>query len=372
MTLPTLYKKTSTGAVQTWRIWTEDDMVVTEHGQLDGKKQVDRVLAVAKNVGRSNATTPETQAIADAQSKWEHKAKAGYVLTAAAALAGETHELIEGGVLPMLAESYAKRGDRIRFPAAVQPKLDGHRCLAIVGEDGVTLWSRTRKPIVSMPHINAAVLEMRFAPGVVLDGELYNHAYRDRFEELTSLIRPDYAKPGHGVVEYHVYDLAVCLNGKHLPFAERNQDLVAMLFPADGPLVLVETRTVADPDALMETFADFVADGYEGAIVRNLAGLYVNKRTDDLQKVKDMLDSEFPIKRVEEGKGRMAGRAVFVCTTPTGEEFNVKMAGSLDSLNQYFDDPTLAIGKLLTVKYQSLTAAGVPRFPVGLRLREDV
>ncbi len=364
-TLPVLYKLTSTGAIQQWRIWTEGPDIVTEHGQRDGKKQVDRVRAEPKNVGRSNATTAESQAVADAKAKWEHKAKSGYVLTAEAARAGDTHELIEGGVLPMLAHTYAKQKDKLRYPAAVQAKLDGHRCLAIVGETGVTLWSRTRKPIVSMPHIARAVAGLELPVGTVLDGELYRHDYRDRFEDLTSLIRPEYAKPGHEVVQYHVYDVA----GPGT-FGERHSNLRGWLDGEGDPLILVDCRTVANEEELMEAFADYVADGYEGAIVRNLAGRYVNKRSTDLLKVKEMEDGEFKITGVEEGVGRMAGRAIFVCQS-TGGEFRVKMAGSLDSLNQYFADPSLAIGRLLTVKYQSLTAAGLPRFPVGLRLRED-
>lgn len=365
-TFQTLYKKTSTGAVQTWKIWVEDAEVVTEHGQLDGKHQVDRVLATPKNVGRSNATTAEQQAILDARYKWEHKAKSGYVTTAAAALAGETHELIEGGVLPMLAHKFSEQSAKIRYPAAVQGKLDGHRCLAITNDDGtVTLWSRTRKEITGVPHVARAVEGLELAPGTVLDGELYNHDYRDRFEALTHFIRQQTPTAGHEIVHYHVYDIA----GPGT-FGERSTRLSDLLLLQVDPLVNVLTRVVTDEADLMEAFSDFVADGYEGAIVRNLSSPYVNKRSYDLQKLKSTEDEEWRVVCVEEGKGRMAGRAIFVCDSPAGR-FNVKMAGALDSLNKYFEDPSLAVGKLLTVRFQSLTAAGIPRFPIGVRFRED-
>lgn len=49
-----------------------------------------------------------------------------------------------------------------------------------------------------------------------------------------------------------------------------------------------------------------------------------------------------------------------------------KMKGSLDSLIRYAENPELALGIMLTVKYQGLTKYGIPRFPVGLRFREDM
>ena len=81
---------------------------------------------------------------------------------------------------------------------------------------------------------------------------------------------------------------------------------------------------------------------------------------------------EFKIVGVKEGKGKLAGKAIFTCRTDAGTEFDVKMKGAIADLAKYFDDPSLAIGKQLTVQYQNMTdKSGVPRFPVGLRLRED-
>ena len=49
------------------------------------------------------------------------------------------------------------------------------------------------------------------------------------------------------------------------------------------------------------------------------------------------------------------------------------MKGDQDELAKYWKQPTLVIGRLLTVQYQGLTGKNrVPRFPVGLRFREDV
>jgi len=102
-------------------------------------------------------------------------------------------------------------------------------------------------------------------------------------------------------------------------------------------------------------------------------GLYVNKRSCDLQKIKEFSDSEFKIIGVKVGtKGSMAGKAVFTCELPNKETFDCKMKGDMNELTKYANDPSLVLGKQLTVKYQGYTKYGVPRFPVGLRFREDL
>ena len=155
---------------------------------------------------------------------------------------------------------------------------------------------------------------------------------------------------------------------------ERN-DLLQKLKPQfEGtPIYIVETIVVNDEDELMDAFEHFLSLGYEGAIVRNMDGLYVNKRSYDLQKIKEFDDAEFKIIAIKVGtKGSMAGKAVFTCEIKEGDTFDVKMKGSMDELKKYADNPELVIGRFLTVKFQGWTKYGKPRFPVGMRFREDI
>lgn len=151
-TLPTLYKRNSNGSVNQWTILVESDYVTatiaTTYGQVGGAMQTTRdLIAEGKNVGKRNATTPMQQAIKEARAKWEKEKKRGYVETLAAAEAGEVDDLIEGGVVVMTAKSYGDYADDIEFPVAVQPKLDGHRCVAIVRSR--IIWNRLRSMSVS-------------------------------------------------------------------------------------------------------------------------------------------------------------------------------------------------------------------------------
>jgi len=366
---PTLYKKSSTGASVQWSIQVDGRRIITKWGQCGGTIQIatDEVKS-GKNVGRSNATTAEEQAALEAEATWTKKLKKDYVESLAKVDRGETSALIEGGILPMLAHKFSEHGDKLKYPCYVQPKLDGCRCVAVPDRDEkFTLWSRTRKPIRSMPHIVAELNRLHIDDG--LDGELYNHNYRDKFEQLTHFIRQSKPEPGCEVVEYHVYDAPI-----RGTFRERLDLLGELLGPKGiGPIALVETVKVFNEDELMLAFEGFLAQGYEGAIIRNADGLYVNKRSYDLLKIKKFDDAEFAIVGVNEGRGKMAGHGIFVCRTKDGAQFEAKMVGELSALRQYYEHPDRFIGRLLTVKYQGITTkTKVPRFPVALRVKDSI
>lgn len=383
MNLPTLYKRTSTGKIQMWEIDVTpvnpiDDaaVITTVYGLQDGKKQTaSEEISQGKNVGKANETTPFQQAEAEAKSQWEKKVKKGYVENVDDAEQGKIDtNMITGGIEPMLAHSFDKQGHKITFPAYVQPKLDGHRCIAIVQDGKATLWSRTRKPITGVPHI-ARELERTFPNEIVImDGELYNHDYKDNFEALTSFIRQETPKPGHEVVQYWVYDLVGAGS-----FGERNESLESVKDRFDARdhngvrhTFIVATNKVDTEEDMMSAFAIYLDNGFEGLMVRNSGGNYKNKRSYDLQKVKVMQDAEFEIIDITEGRGKMAGKAMFHVVTSDGKEFRVKMKGTLDSLAHYLDNKDDYIGRELTVKYQNLSSDGIPRFPIGERIREEV
>lgn len=330
------------------------------------------VILEGKNLGKKNATTPEEQALAEAQATWEKKQKKGYVLTIEGAQAKEVSDLVEGGIWPMLAKRYDKDGDKIVWPAYCQPKLDGLRCIAMVDGKGVcTLWSRTRKPITGVPHIIRAI-EALGVRNVVFDGEAYSDEYRHRFEELMHYIRQQTPIAGHEVVHYHIYDM--CVDGEHFKDRLEMRDRILGLEPR-LPLVAVQTISVADESAAMLAFERFLAQGYEGAMLRNATGTYnghPTHRSSDLQKIKVFQDAEWRVVGVTEGRGKLAGHGIFVCETAKGVKFEAKMIGDIAKLRTYWEHPETVIGKLLTVQYQGITnKSGVPRFPVALRIRDE-
>lgn len=371
-TLPTLYKKTSTGATQMWEIGVDANTIIVNFGQVDGKIQrTEEVIKSGKNVGRANATTPEEQALAEATAKWEGKIKKGYVEDVTRAQAGEKD--IDGGYDCMLAHKFADHGHKIVYPAYTQPKLNGHRCLATIKDGVATLWSRTRKTITSCPHIIEELQKVYPTGYHEIDGELYNHAYKDRFEELASLIRQETPAKNCTEVQYHVYD-----KPSKDGFADRIEKLAnsihcyEMVNGMCKYIHVVETVRVADEDAMMVAFEHFLKRGYEGSMARNTAGEYQGKRSYSLQKVKEFLDADYPIVGIKEGRGGYAGCGIFICKNPQGDTFDVKMRGPKERLMDFFKDHSLWQGKTLVVKYQYISKYGIPIFPVGERFKEEI
>lgn len=373
-TLPTLYKKTSTGAIEQWRIWVEGADIVTEYGHVGGKLQQTRETAKGKNIGKKNETTPEVQAEKQAASEHATKlSRKGYVEDLSKAQAGQNAGA--GGIRPMLAKDFTDHGAKMEYPLYAQPKLDGIRCIAVVEDTGcVTLWSREQKPIVAVPRVAQAVADLGLAPGTVLDGELYNHDLKDDFETISSCVRKQYEAPDEqqALIQYHIYDLP--RDPKNHPdahFGDRATKLALMIPTDSSVLKLVETKLMNSHDQLIAYRKDCQARGYEGCMARALEAYEEGKRSYYLQKLKEFLEDDFEIVSVKEGVGKMAGLAIFECKAANGNLFAVKLEGELENLRQYLVDENTWRGKKLTVKYFALTNKNkVPRFPVGKAVRD--
>lgn len=374
ITLPTLFKRTSTGATQMWSIAVDANNIIVNHGQVDGKIQrTEETIKDGKNIGRANETTPAQQALAEATAKWEGKIKKGYVEDITRAEAGEKD--IDGGYDCMLAHKFADHGHKIKYPAWIQPKLNGHRCLGVIENGVAKLYSRTRKPILSCPHIILELQEMFPTGSHQVDGELYNHAYKDNFEELASLIRQEVPAPNCTEVQYHLYDYPSSKS-----FTDRI-DKLCDIYKAAGKshykyLQLTQSTLLQTEDDMMNMFEAFLKAGYEGAMARNCDGEYQGKRSYNLQKIKEFQDAEFKIVGIEEGRGSYAGCGIFICHSPTApkgdDTFSVKMRGPKERLQEFLSNPSLWQGKELVVKYQYISKYGIPIFPVGERFKEDL
>jgi DNA ligase-1 len=395
-TYPTLYRKTSTDAIQFWTIKVDKQvgqmnekeyapewgLITTTYGQVgtDSPQVTSDTISEGKNLGKKNETTPYQQAESEAKSKWDKQKKKGYVESMADAEAGQVdEEVITGGLLPMLAHKFTEYANKIVYPAFVQPKLDGMRCIAIIENGKCTLWTRTRKPILSMTHIQE-VLERAFPTGSVkLDGELYNHSLKNDFERIISIARKGKPnQPGSFDAQYHVYDV-VCegSNEQRLAILANLWKQISAAQPVSRIVQVVETKIVRSEEDVEEAFEYFLGLGYEGCMVRNAAGLYfghATKRSYDLLKVKEFDEAEFRITGVNEGNGKLQGHAAtFTCIDENGNTFEAKLKGKgvTARLREFWLDHSLWKGKKATVLYQGLTnKKKVPRFPRVKTIRD--
>lgn len=363
-----LYKKTSTGKIQEWSIKVEGNKITSFAGQVGGKiKESSDVVLEGKNIGKANETTPEQQAQANAESKWTKKKKSGYVESIEDAQNDKTDKLITGGYLPTLLKKIEDCEKHIKYPCFVQPKLDGGRgCF-----DGEKIRSRTRKEIISVPHIAKFLVKNNINES--LDGELYNHMYCQDFEHLTHIINQKKTPTeDHETVQLHIFDIP-----SDKPFYQRSQDLddladwLSLEDPECCPIKIVPTYLCYSREDIETRMDEFLEEGYEGLVVRDYNAPYEYKRSKAVLKYKKFDDAEFEIIDVipnEKEKFRECGK--FICKAESGNNFEVVMNGSLDSLKEYLTNKELYIGKHITVRYFGITNKNlVPRFPRGIVLR---
>jgi len=380
-TFPTLFGEASTGKTKQWSVCVvEEDgcgAIRVEHGYEGGKLQVlQKAVREGKNLGRKNATTAVEQALSEARAAWVKKKESGYAERNVALLADEEEKKQDGGGVRgggkgqdasvptvMLAHDYHKRGKDIQYPCFVQRKLDGTRCVAVPGKG---LFSRNKKRYPHLEHILEEI--QRLPESIQLDGELYSATLT--FQEIVGLVKRETLQPGDAEkqrqIQFHVYDIV-----SDKPYRERYMNL-QYLFRRHRfrHLVLVPTEGCASEEEMKEKHAVYVADGYEGIMLRNKEGLYRGTRCVDLQKYKEFLDGEYEVVGWEEGQGLEEGCVLWICQTAQGKRFSCRPRGTREDRQALFRDGGAYVGRWLTVRYQEETDDGLPRFPVGIAFRE--
>jgi len=351
MNTGTWYKRSSTGKMVEWSGWSQGDTYYVKSGQVEGKKTTTAGVVCTGKQGRSDSEQAKFQLNA----KLNRKKDDGYLNDYDKAL---THVVM----LPMLAHSYKKRSHNISFPCIVQRKFDGVRCFAM--PDG-RLLSRKGKEFPHLNHLRNTINHL------VYDGELYSDHMT--FQELVGLVKREALKAGDKermkLIKLRVYD---CYNSMRpqISFILRAGTIeeTNMRFPSGWEEV--ENFTANNEDEIYRLQKQFIEEGYEGAMVRNHHGAYaLGKRSANLQKVKTFLDGEYRIVGFTQGEGGETGCVIWKCSTAS-HTFNVRPKGTREQRRVWFNNGNSYINKMLTVKYQELTDDGIPRFPVGISVRD--
>ena len=276
---------------------------------------------------------------------------------------------------PMLAYPVSDKPIDYNKPVYMQPKLDGVRCLIqsdSYSDKGiilqmVTAYSRNGKEWKNIDHILEELVPFFTKhPNVVLDGELYNHDFKDDFESIISMVRK--TKPtdedrriSAQNVQFHCYDIV----NKKMKFSTRNKWIKDNL-QESYCVITVPTVQMTSEDGARLTHAVNLKAGYEGSIVR-INDVYKCGRSWSLRKFKDFHDAEANIVGYEEGKGKRTGTLgkflmqddygnQFGC--PPGKGHNYKdLALMLKNIHKY-------MGQRATFTFFERTKAGSYRHPL--------
>ena len=356
----TLYYHDSNGRLRTWRAEADGARYRVVTGLDDGKKVESKWKATkAKNVGKKNATTAEEQALAEV--------RALYVLNEKKGWHQDPAKISKPFIEPMLAAIYQKqKALDFKTLTFAQPKLDGFRC--VITRDGV-LKSRDGELFWNVAHI-AQALETFFEkhPEVeALDGELYNHEYKDDFNKISSMLRrqtvtEEFAQQCREKVQFHCYD--VIFKDLTIPFQDRTT-FIQRYLPNIYCLVTVKTHIVESDQAVHAAKAMFDEDGYEGAIIRLNGPYEFGKRSKFLLKYKGKDDAEFEIVELLEGQGNWSGAVKHVIIKlEDGSTQKAGTRGTMEMLQDLLAQKEVWPGRIVTVEYEGRTPDGKLRFPV--------
>jgi ATP-dependent DNA ligase len=391
---PTLYGDSQSGKIKEWSIKVvkrmDDIFIITTSGFVDGKQTPsERQVKEGKNIGKKNATTPQEQAIFEAEKKWkDKKEKEEYREDY------EKGDKVDGKleiILPMLAHRYEltsakKKKKDIVFPCITQPKLDGIRSMSTMYNNGgkVIIYSRKGKEFFNMEHIRNELSTILNGKDYYLDGELYSDEIP--FEMINGLVKKQKdlkldEKEKMLKIRLHLYDIFIP-SSSNMGFLERYNILQNLIETNNLKYIsLVKNTNCNKKDEIKKLHDMYKDEEYEGIMLRNINGEYLIKnRSHDLQKYKEFLDAEYPIVGYHEGVGEDAGTIIWECEYINNEGnkdmFSVVIKGTNELRAQYLEecknDFSQYKGKLLTVKYQELSEKNCPRFPVGIAIREDI
>jgi bifunctional non-homologous end joining protein LigD len=201
--------------------------------------------------------------------------------------------------LPSWVEPQLATLTRERFSSpewVFERKLDGERCLAFAGPDGVRLRSRSKHDITrTFPEIAGAIAAQQ-PGGLIADGEIVAfEGKQTRFGRLQQ--RLGVASPGERLlrefpVYYYLFDLLYA-DGRDirpLPLTERKKLLAGAVTFRD-PLRCTEDRA-RDGEAF---FTQACRDGWEGLIAKRASAPYLGGRSRDWLKFKCENAQEFVI-----------------------------------------------------------------------------
>jgi ATP-dependent DNA ligase len=298
----------------------------------------------------------------------------------------------------MLAHEF--EAHRVRYPVAVEEKLDGFRC-AFVGGAGYT---RNGKSYESFEPF-ARVLAPLVGRGVHVDCELMARNWNETSKLLKRIKDVDVVRIRREVTCF-VFDIFSEGDIGRWPYEKRRAEVVALAREAQKSGLRfeeTEARLAHDEDEIREALEAAIRRGREGVMIKALDGVYQVKRSHAWMKLKPFKDVTLTIIGAECGRGlcpdcatvkaKAAGGktagcrtcagtgeieksdllGALVCENSGGETVKVGGGFSADQRIDFWRDRKALVGQKIDVKVQADQGNEiVARHPVWMRFREDI
>jgi ATP-dependent DNA ligase len=282
-----------------------------------------------------------------------------------------------------------KTENYIKFPAITQLKLDGMRFNAICRSNGTCeLRTRNGKEINILGRLELQLLAMAAGADCVFDGELlvydedmYQYLPRQTSNGILSKsLKGTITEKECDRVAATVWDV-ISLNdfekGKStVQYKDRFRALESMVNTLNSSLIkIVWSKQVDSVDEAKTIFEQFLQEGQEGIILKNLCSPWENKRVKHQVKFKGELECDLRIVDWEEGTGKNKGRLGALVLEDALGVLKVSVGSGFTDADR--DTITRdVIGKVCAVKYNARikdAKTGVESLflPVFIEIRHD-
>ena len=266
-------------------------------------------------------------------------------------------------LLPMLAEKWRDKKDKVQYPVLVQAKLNGVRALCFLNKQKeVTLMSRGGE-YYTIPHIQKQFISyFNDFPDHIFDGEIYKHNIP--LQVISGACRKeqlDLLEVRQSFLEYWIYDTPD-LTSNQLS-RDLNKDLRVSLLQKQYKsthIKCVTTLKANREEDVLSIHNAFVLEGYEGCMVRDIESKYqFGFRDSCLLKVKMYQDAEFEIVDCE-AKENIGESFVFILKNDINDlTFKARPMGTIKMKEYWYNNRTW-LNKKATVRYQERSNDGLP------------
>lgn len=253
---------------------------------------------------------------------------------------------------------------------AIEPKLDGIRCFAIIKNGRATLYARSGKVL---PNFGSTIgVELSGLPQGCYDGEVMG-------EDFTQLMRQAYRKENINLDNTYLslfdylpieeWETKKCFTSCN----DRYEQLVENVSRGNKKYLRVVDRDIisADVDSINAKHAQYASEGYEGAMVKDLSAVYKFGRGYEVMKLKVFNDVDLPIERCVEGTGRLEGMLGAIEVVYHGTIVQVGSGFSDADRKKIWADRDSFVGRVAEIRYQEITPDGSLRFPTFVNFRND-
>lgn len=247
---------------------------------------------------------------------------------------------------------------KFKFPAYAQLKMDGMRFNAIVKDCKCEFRSRNGKQIQLLGYLEEEFVKIANGQNLVFDGELLVNDKGIILDRQTGngilnkavkgTISIDEARKVHAtiwdVIDYETFTRG---EGKQI-YQTRFMVLEGMSLP--NKIHLVESKVVGSIEEAQKIFEEYLAQGQEGIILKDMTGVWQDKRVKTQIKFKAELDCDLLVVGIQPGTGKYEGMVgALICESADGV-IKVDVGSGLSDEDRLRTD---YVGKIVAVVYNA-------------------